>query len=473
MNKIITTTLLLTMLLTYPVAAKNVDLSTVPQRDTVQLTIYNSEDLTLVRETRSVSFKPGNNPLQFSWANTRIDPSSVELRFLDHEAELELLDTTFPHTKPQMLYWNVQSELEGRATIEISYFTSGITWSADYVMIANPDQTAANLTSYVRVHNQSGEDYEDAQVRLVVGTINLVEQIAQLANRPMNEVSDMDMSQVKRLRGNAVRRSVLRAESFAMDAAEAPAASGLYEQAKGVVKEGLSEYFIYTIEGTETVPHGWSKRLRSFEGQDIPMKIQYRYRPREYGNQLVKLYLMTNNEESDLGTTPLPDGTFRTFHATESGSLRYVSQQHLKYIAIGDKIELNLGADKDVIFELITKEVARDSFILKVHGANVYHDLEKGGIRIDPRSTVAGWHDRVAYAQRVVNATGKPIDLEVRRSFGGDVTFLSSLNPTRYDNNTVQYTHTIAPAEEVELAYEVITKQGKHSKQNRVEIQAE
>ena len=37
-----------------------------PKRDTVQLTIYNSEDLTLVRETRTVTFKKGVNPLQFS-----------------------------------------------------------------------------------------------------------------------------------------------------------------------------------------------------------------------------------------------------------------------------------------------------------------------------------------------------------------------------------------------------------------------
>ena len=36
--------------------AKNVDLSTVPNRDTVALTIYNSEDLTLVRETRTKPF---------------------------------------------------------------------------------------------------------------------------------------------------------------------------------------------------------------------------------------------------------------------------------------------------------------------------------------------------------------------------------------------------------------------------------
>src|SRR5678816_2045722 len=87
-------------------SAKNVDLSTVPKRNTVQLTIYNSEDLTLVRETRTITFKKGVNPLQFSWANTLIDPTSVELKFLTQPDHLDVLDTTFPHDKPQMLYWN-------------------------------------------------------------------------------------------------------------------------------------------------------------------------------------------------------------------------------------------------------------------------------------------------------------------------------------------------------------------------------
>ena len=96
---------------TTSIYARNIDLSTVPNRDTVQLTIYNSEDLTLVRETRKVSFKPGVNALQFSWANTLIDPSSVELRFVSKRDKLDVLDTTFPRDKPQMLYWNVQSEI--------------------------------------------------------------------------------------------------------------------------------------------------------------------------------------------------------------------------------------------------------------------------------------------------------------------------------------------------------------------------
>src|SRR6187200_2307578 len=171
--------------------ARNVDLSTVPKRNSVQLTIYNSEDITLVRETRTVTFKKGVNPLQFSWANTLIDPSSVELQFLTHVDQLDVEDTTFPHDKPQMLYWNVRSEFDGEATIQITYFASGITWSADYIAVADKDEGEMNIDGFVRVTNNSGEQYDDAEVRLVVGTINLVEKIAQLANVPVDEVKTM------------------------------------------------------------------------------------------------------------------------------------------------------------------------------------------------------------------------------------------------------------------------------------------
>src|SRR6476661_8105111 len=132
--------------------AENVDLSTVPSRSTVQLTIYNSEDITLVRETRVVTFKKGVNPLQFSWANTLIDPSSVELKFLTNADKLDVLDTTFPHAKPQMLYWNVNSDFGGEAKIQITYFTSGITWSADYLCLADAAEKNMKFEGFVRVH---------------------------------------------------------------------------------------------------------------------------------------------------------------------------------------------------------------------------------------------------------------------------------------------------------------------------------
>src|SRR5262245_60667962 len=226
------------------VRADNIDLSTVPSRDTVQLTIYNSEDITLVRETLAVTFKKGLNPLQFSWANTLIDPTSVQLRFLNQADKLDLLDTTFPHDKPQMLYWNVQSEIDGAATIEISYFTSGITWTADYIAIAGADEKAMGLEGFVRAYNNSGEEYENAQVRLVVGTINLVEKIAQLAQVPVADVSKMRSDKLEEFKKDATRRFMEKAAGASPDADAS--------NAKEIVKEGLSEYFIFSIEGTET-----------------------------------------------------------------------------------------------------------------------------------------------------------------------------------------------------------------------------
>src|SRR5688500_3496034 len=246
--------------------AENNDSPTVPQRDTVQLTIYNSEDITLVRETRKVTFKKGPNPLQFSWANTLIDPTSVELKFLTQADKLDVLDTTFPHDKPQMLYWNVQSEFDGAATIQITYFTSGITWTADYIAIADAAEQNVKFQGFVRVHNNSGEEYEDAQVRLVVGTINLVEKIAQLASISMAQVANMP----------AEDRSELRHRALGMmlpAGAAAPAAQAGAAEPKEIIKEGLSEYFIFTVEGTESVPNGWSKCLRSIEAAAAPFKI--------------------------------------------------------------------------------------------------------------------------------------------------------------------------------------------------------
>src|SRR5205823_13169955 len=139
---------------------------------------------------------------------------------------------TFPHDKPQMLYWNVQSEFDGEAKIQITYFTSGITWTADYTCIANKDETAMNFEGFVRVHNHSGEEYENAQVRLVVGTINLVEKIAQLAGLPTREVHALENESRPQLKLKVLEQSFRKAGN-----AEQPAAGQ-----KQIIKEGLSEY---------------------------------------------------------------------------------------------------------------------------------------------------------------------------------------------------------------------------------------
>src|SRR5947208_16718032 len=68
-----------------------INVVTLPGRNSVQLTIYNSVDLTLVKETRLLTFRKGLNRLEFSWANTLIDPTSVEFRSLTHADQGEVV----------------------------------------------------------------------------------------------------------------------------------------------------------------------------------------------------------------------------------------------------------------------------------------------------------------------------------------------------------------------------------------------
>jgi hypothetical protein len=451
-------------LLAVTARAENVDLSTVPSRSSVQLTIYNSEDITLVRETRVVTFKKGVNPLQFSWANTLIDPSSVELKFLTNADKLDVLDTTFPHAKPQMLYWNVQSEFDGEATIQITYFTSGITWSADYLCIADKDEQEMSFEGFVRVFNNSGEEYEDAQVRLVVGTINLVEKIAQLANIPVPDVKKLESAKYDEGKRRVLSESMSRSGG-------ARGGKGMPPDEKEIIKEGLSEYFIYTIEGTETIKNGWSKRMRSLQGQKSPFKIEYRYRPQEYGEQLVRLYLLKNDKDSKLGTSPLPDGTVRVFRDNGRDGLSYLTQQAIKYVPIGDKIELNLGKDPEVIHELIKLRTFRTDLILQINGTNEFRKIGGDGVFKEEKATLVGWDDHEILTERIRNYSGKPINVEIRRTIPGHILYKSLLEPKLHDFQTVEFHSTIPAGRKTDHLFELVRKQGTSAKQNNITLE--
>ncbi len=446
--------------------ARNIDLSTVPTRETVQLTIYNSEDLTLVRETRRVTFKRGLNPLQFSWANTLIDPSSVDLRFRTRSAELDLQDTAFPHDKPQMLYWNVQSEIDGDAVVEITYFTSGITWSADYRCVSDPGENRMGFDGFVRITNHSGEDYADAQIRLVVGTINLVEKVARLAERGVLSQSDADDYRAGRKK---LRQLNANARMEMMDVAAKSMVAGAAMAPKEIVKEGLSEYFIFTIPGTESVANSWSKRMRLFAGQEVPFRIQYRYRPQEYGESLVRLYLLRNDEDSELGSTPLPDGIVRLYRDNGRDGLSFLTEQTIRYVPIGQEIELNLGNDPEVVHERIRLKSFRDSFWYHRHGVSVYYSPDEGH-RIQIKDTIAGWDDHQQWVDRIRNYRGETIDVEIRRSFNGHVVFKSGLAPVLHDYRTPEFSAQVQPGQRRDLAYELVFKQGYNKKQDNVTL---
>jgi len=398
-------------------AAENIDLVTLPGRDTVQLTIYNSEDITLVKETRHLSMKKGMNRIQFSWANTLIDPSSVEFRPLEHADDIEVADTVFPGLKPQHLVWNIESRFEGQVKVEVTYFTSGLTWSMDYVAITDPEEEAMDFRGHVR------------------------EKIADLARRRGIPVPQLGTPAAKGMALEVSGAAFSRAEK----------SRDMRAGKKQIVKEGLSEYFMFSVAGTETISNGWSKRMQAVESDHARFDILYRMRAHQYGPRPVRFFLWKNDAEHKLGDSPLPDGLVRVFRRNGRDGLSFLGEQLIRYVPIKAEIEVNLGVDDLVVYETRKHETVRTNFQFD-HGR------------------VVGWNEETRWVDVVRNYREKPIRFELHRQWTGHVDYDPEVETSLFDYRTIEVAFGVGARSRSSYPYAVLTRFGRNASQSRIHL---
>jgi hypothetical protein len=424
------------------VSFAKVDLVTLPAKDMTQLTIYNSADLTLVRDARSLTLKEGENKLQFSWANTLIDPTSLSMMPKAHAGEIEIADLTFPPRVQNLGLWNINSEIGGKVPIEITYLTSGLSWRAFYMGTLTEDEKTMRLQGYVVVSNHSGEDYENAQTRLIVGQVHMLDEIAQLARQqyPYGRPGEpIPKPMVSAMGGKADRLriepedAVKTMEYFAMAAP------------KEIKKEGLSESFLYTIEGTETIPNTWSKRLPSFDTDEIPVVNLYKFEEDRFGPQVFRYLSFKNDPEHQLGDTPIPGGNLKVYRTVDDNQhLSYEGQSGFKYIPVGEEVELNLGPVADVIVEP------------KLMDEKTYN------YRFNTKGNIDGWDEIRTYQLQIKNTRNLPVKIEIKRNYHPHTWDIKNKGEAKkyyekVDLNTVKYTLTLEPQSETTLEYELTT----------------
>ena len=426
--------------------ASAIELVVLPRRENVQLTIYNSADLTLVREKRNLTLKRGWNWLQFMWANTLIDPTSITLSPLEQKDRVQVQQLVFPPRLKELGRWLIHSDVDGQVPFELTYFTSGLAWRAFYMGTLAQDEKTMRLESYVRVDNRSGEEYEDAQTRLIVGQIHLLDQIAELAQRqyPYGGPEGVRRPFVRgsRVLDELQKDKKAELESLLMDP---NALSGMGQ--KAIEKEGLSEYFLYTIEGTETIPNEWGKRLLSFKTDDIPVKNLYKYDDERYGDQAVRFLSFKNDTEHKLGTTPIPDGMVRIYGQTDAQKhLAYVGGTDIKYIPVGEEIELDLGPAQLVKIEPKLMEERTASYLFDSHG------------------DVVGWDEIGTWQIEATNASTLPIDVEITRGFDEPAWELTTTGPgvayEKHDITHARFKLSIEPRSKKVFTYTLTQHRG-------------
>ncbi len=430
--------------------ASAIELVTLPRREGLQLTIYNSADLTLVRERRNLTMKRGWNWLQFMWSNTLIDPTSLTIRPLENNDKIDVQQLVYPARLKDVARWLIRSQVEGQVPVEITYLTSGLSWRAFYTGTLTPDEEHMHLAGYVRVTNNSGEDYQDAQTRLIVGKVHILDQIADLArrrypyDRPVDRLQPVDKSQIIRNKLN-----------FRKDVGGLFFGSGImngdaYREGLGrkeIKKEGLSEYFLYTIEGTETIPNTWAKRLPSFEADDVPVESLYKYDEHRWGNAARRFVSFANDEEHELGQTPIPGGAIKVYRdLDENHHLSYTGQSSFKYIPVNEKVELNMGSARHVKIEPVLMKLETDNY------------------QYDKSGNISGWDEIGTWQVTTTNTRNLPVKVEVYRNF--DTPYWTIENSGDFgeyekeDADTAKYVFTVKPRTKTQFQYVLTTCRG-------------
>lgn len=438
--------ILILAILTSPAVAK-VDLTTLPKSDAVELTIYNSADLTFASDTRTLTVKKGDNKLQFSWAGTQIDPTSLEMVPLGNAGKIDIADLTFPPRVRNLGLWNVESRMTGKLPVKISYFTSGISWRAFYMGTLSTDESKMHLQGYVRVTNNSGEDYKDASIRLIVGKVNLLDQIAELSRRqwpygrpgivkyPDDPKSDVWSDFQWGMKGAGMMGG--------MGGRGGMSGSGTFRgfqfeslERKEIKKEGLSEYFLYSIEGVETIPNGWSKRLPSLDVEDVPTVNLYKYEEEMYGNNVTRFLSFKNDEDHELGDTPIPGGAIKVYRNLADSHLSYESASSFKYIPVNEKVELNLGPVQNVVVK------------------PTLMNLETENYRFNRHRDISGWDEIQTWKIETKNTRDIPIEIEIKRNFNSTKWEIETKQKyKKEDVNTIKIKLKLKPGENKKFQY--------------------
>lgn len=317
-------------------------------------------------------------------------------------------------SRPQLV-WLADCSQPGAHDVEISYMTDGVTWTADYVVVLNPDDTAVDLTGWVTLDNRSGATYENASLQLVAGDVRRLPPPMQFQPNTAN-----------------------RAFASVMAAAPAPQ----FEEEK------LFEYHLYTLDGTTTVRNNEQKQMSLLNANEIPARKRFvydgrrqspylhypSYLPGEHYDtseyQKVNISLLVENRKPDLGI-PLPKGRMRLFKADRQGRLQFVGEDAIDHTPRDETLRLYLGDAFDLVGE---------------HRRTDFKRLGKK--QVEERFEIL-----------VRNRGEEPVEIVVLEHVWSEWEIVNRTHPyVKKDARTLEFPVQVAPGAEVKVSYTVRTR---------------
>ena len=252
----------------------------------------------------------------------------------------------------------VQSGEPVAATVTLSYLARGFDWAADYTATLARDDATMDLGAWVTLANGNGVGFPQARTQAVAGRVNResgeVEPLdagGPILARcwPRGSTSDLpELLQIDRATpgGGQLKARV----AIAPMALAAPQLADMMQEAQRVEQEQLGDLKLYRVPDRTTVAARQSKQVRLLDRAAIPIKIVYGADlaavAAAAASPALKLLRTVNDAANHLGL-PLPSGSVAVF-AEHRGARLLERESGIRDLAVGEELEIDLGASPDV-----------------------------------------------------------------------------------------------------------------------------
>jgi hypothetical protein len=368
------------------VATARIKLITLPVRQRVEIQLDNP-DATLVEEERIVPLVKGVNQVDFSWANTQIDPNTIVFRVVPRgepaageggaapaadakPLEVSVLSVSYPPNEAALV-WQVSSSGSGSARVRISYLLGNLTKSFNYRAVASNDEKTLTLRQYMRIQNLANEEF---------------------------------------------------------------GSTGLWA--------GFGPEFLKPIGINET------KEMLMEKYENVPVKKTYTCDPQEFGyldrpqNKLLvpMHYVLKNDKANHLGLAPLQFGKVRIFQDDGRGSTAFLGEDWGKFTPLDDEMRLYVGTARDVVVRRTIDKNEQKRVAGNLYNREVIVKYEIENFK-DKAATLDVQESLRAIRNEVGGDTGRDVEWQL----GDQTTFQGGPDPEKSDFDRVVF-HADLPA---------------------------
>jgi hypothetical protein len=230
------------------------------------------------------------------------------------------------------LMWLVQAQRAANVKADVSYLTEGFSWNADYVMLLADNDKTASITAWITLTNRSGATFENANLRLIAGDVNMV--------APRNQMQ---------------RQARMVMASPMMDESDFGG---------GVEQRSFDEFHLYSVARPVSIRENQTKQIELFSAPQINVQRRYRVSSGQHISPVSRRGGTVQSGERgvrhDVGSEiifqtgqrnnlnlPFPRGVIRIYKKDGDKNV-FVGEDNVNHTPINEEIALRSGNAFDI-----------------------------------------------------------------------------------------------------------------------------